>query len=135
MSSRHSASWQLWVGAWLLGGMLVLTGSACSRKSAPTEPNPPASTPNNNAPVIMSLTVDPSQIAIGQSADVIADAGDVDGDALTYTWRAELGSIFGSGSRVVYSAAGCCAGNDNIHLTVADSRGATVSDMATIIVR
>lgn len=50
MPSRASASWQLWVGAWLLRGMLILTGSACSKKSAPTEPNPRAPIPNKAPP-------------------------------------------------------------------------------------
>lgn len=109
--------------------ILIVALAGCSRHS-PTAPAAPA--PVNAAPEIMSLTVNPSQVSIGQSADVLADARDADGDALTYTWQAELGSIFGSGNRVVYSAAGCCAGTDHVHLTVQDSHGASVSSMATV---
>ncbi|MBI5711732.1 MAG: hypothetical protein HZC42_15725 [Candidatus Eisenbacteria bacterium] len=126
MSSRRSASWQSWVGAWLLGGMLILTGSGCSKESAPTEPNPPTPTPNN-APEVMSLTANPSQVQIGRNADVVAEAQDADGDPLIYEWRAELGAIFGDGSSVVYAAGSCCPGTDTIHLTVKDNRGGSAA--------
>lgn len=131
MPSRRSASWQLRVGAWLLGGMLVLAGSACSKTSAPTEPNPPAPTPNT-APEVMSLTADPSQVQVGGNADLVAEARDPDGDPLTYEWRAELGAIFGEGSRVVYAAASCCPGTDTIHLTVRDDRGGSAAATVSI---
>lgn len=111
---------------------ILITALAGCGKQSPTAPAAPA--PVNSSPEIMSLTVNPSQVAIGQSADVVADARDTDGDALTYTWRTELGSIFGSGNRVVYSAAGCCAGTDHIQLTVQDSHGASVSSTATVSV-
>ena len=119
------------LGAVAAGFLLVVSLTGCLGKSATA----PAPAPVNSSPEIMSLTVNPSQIAIGQSADVTADARDPDGDALTYTWRAELGSIFGSGNRVVYSAAGCCAGTDHVHLTVQDSHGATVESTATVNVQ
>lgn len=111
---------------------ILTTALAGCAKQSPTAPAAP--TPVNSSPEIMSLTVNPSQVGIGQSADVVADARDADGDALTYTWQAELGSIFGSGNRVVYSAAGCCAGTDRIHLTVKDSRGAIDLSTATVTV-
>ena len=114
------------------GFLLVVSLVGCSRHA---QTAPAASTPTNSSPEITSLTVNPSQVAIGRSADVAADARDADGDALTYTWRAELGSIFGSGNRVVYSAAGCCAGTDHVHLTVQDSHGATASSTAAVSVQ
>ena len=80
----------------------------------------------------MSVTVNPSQIVYGASADVTADARDADGDALTYSWYAGLGTLFGSGSHVVYTSASCCVGGDQIHLTVTDSRGATASATVSI---
>ena len=82
----------------------------------------------------MSLTVDPSQILYGHNADVTADARDADGDGLTYSWSAGLGTIFGQGNHVVYSSAACCAGTDQIRLMVTDARGASASATATIVV-
>lgn len=118
--------------AWLLA-FVALNVSGCKKGSAPLAPASPPSPPvSNTAPEIMSLTVDPSQILYGHSADVTADARDADGDGLTYNWSAGLGTLFGSGNHVVYSSAACCAGSDQIRLTVTDGRGASASATATI---
>lgn len=120
---------------WLIWAAAILSVSACSKQgAAPLAPAPPPPPPptSNTSPEIMSVTVNPSQIVYGASADVTADARDADGDALTYSWYAGLGTLFGSGSHVVYTSASCCVGGDQIHLTVTDSRGATASATVSI---
>lgn len=118
--SIHLSAWRM-----LLPAALVLALAGCS-KDAPTAPQDSVSTPNN-APTIASLAAIPAQVQVGRNADVVADAIDPDGDPITYEWRAELGAIFGEGSRVVYASGGCCVGVDTIHLTVKDGRGGTVA--------
>ena len=90
--SIHLSAWRM-----LLPAALVLALAGCS-KDAPTAPQDSVSTPNN-APTIASLAAIPAQVQVGRNADVVADAIDPDGDPITYEWRAELGAIFGEGSR------------------------------------
>ena len=122
--------------AWLLAISMALTTVGCKEGAALLAPAPPPPPPpvSNTAPEIISLIVDPSQILYGHSADVTADARDADGDGLTYSWSAGLGTLFGQGNHVAYSSAACCVGTDQIHLTVTDSRGASASASATIVV-
>jgi len=123
-----------WI-AWLLWSVSLSMLAGCSKNEAsPLAPKAPATPPpsSNAAPEIMSLSVNPPQVLIGKNADVVADARDADGDGLTYTWSADRGTLFGSGSTVVYASAACCAGSDNIRLTVTDARGASASAIATI---
>ena len=68
--------------AWLLVASLALITSGCKKATAPLAPAPPPPV-SNTAPEIMSLTVNPSSILYGHSADVTADARDADGDGLT----------------------------------------------------
>ncbi len=125
----------LMVAPWLLAASIALTTAGCKKAAAPLAPAPPPPPPvSNTAPEILSLTVDPTQILYGHSADVTADARDADGDGLTYSWSAGLGTLFGSGNHVVYSSAACCAGSDQIRLTVTDSRGASASATVSIVV-
>jgi hypothetical protein len=125
-SSSH-----LGITAWLVLAALAVMLAACSKE--PTAPAPtPAQPAANNFPEIMSLTANPAQIPVGRNADVIADARDPDNDQLTYEWRADLGAIFGDGSRVVYASGGCCAGTDRVYLTVRDGRGGSASADVTI---
>lgn len=120
--------------AWILAISMTLLAVGCKKGAAPLAPVPAPPPASNTTPEIMSLTVNPSQILYGHSADVTADARDADGDGLTYNWSAGLGTLFGSGNHVVYSAAGCCAGTDQIRLTVTDSRGASASGAVPIVV-
>ena len=120
--------------AWMLAISITLTTVGCRKGAAPLAPAAPPPPVSNTVPEIMSLTVNPSQILYGHSADVTADARDADGDGLTYNWSAGLGTLFGSGSHVVYSSAACCAGTDQIRLTVTDSRGASVAATVSIVV-
>src|SRR6185436_19394100 len=55
-------------------------------------------TPVNDAPTVTLAPVAP--VAEGSSAALHANAADVDGDALTYTWTAAAGTISGNGADV-----------------------------------
>lgn len=95
------------------------------------QPNPTEAGANGNqAPEINSIIIDPLLIRVGTTATVSVDASDPDGDELSYSWSVALGDIIGSGSRVKYTAAFCCVGENTIHVEVKDSRGA--STKATI---
>jgi len=58
----------------------------------------------NNPPVINSLTAYPSSVTPGNISTIICNASDIDGDALTYSWSVQEGSISGNGFTVIYYA-------------------------------
>ncbi|MBU2584259.1 MAG: hypothetical protein KKH32_02895 [Bacteroidetes bacterium] len=89
---------------------------------------------DNNPPIINSLISDKLVIRVGETAKLTVDATDAEGDALTYSWFALLGDIIGNGSTVRYSASYCCAGINDITVTVKDSRGASASKTITLYV-
>lgn len=89
---------------------------------------------DNNPPIINSLISDNLFIRVGETAKLTADATDPERDALTYSWFVLLGDIRGNGSTVRYSAAYCCAGANNITVTVKDSKGASASKTITLYV-
>lgn len=60
--------------------MLVLMSISCS------DDNPVDNKPENHRPVILSLTVFPNIIGPSDSAIVICNATDPDGDTLVYDW-------------------------------------------------
>ena len=60
--------------------------------------------PENNSPIISSLTAETQQLSIGDSTVVCCIASDEDGDSLIYVWEATGGSFYGQGDSVVYIA-------------------------------
>lgn len=77
------------------------------------------------------LTAESTNIAVGGSTELNANAT---GSDLTYSWKIVDyggGDILGSGSEVTYGASTCCAGTNKIECTVSD--GAS-SDTKTITI-
>ena len=104
----------------------LLLSSACS------PPPPPPPPPSNERPIINSLTTEKEVTTLSES-QIACEAGDVNSDNLTYKWSADGGTIKGEGSNITWVAPDA-AGNYTIKVTVADGKGGTVSESATIAV-
>lgn len=91
-----------------------------------------ASFEGNQSPVIQSVYVDPLYIKVGESATIVVNASDPDGDAISFSWSAPLGDIIGSGAQVRYTASYCCLGINSITVIIEDARGAKISDSFNI---
>lgn len=76
----------------------------------------------NQAPIISSLTADPSGVLFGGSATVTCIASDPDGDVVTYSWTASEGNITGVGNKVTWVAPRK-GGSYNISVIVSDGKG------------
>jgi len=89
----------------------------------------------NHAPVISSLTANPSSVDINQTATITCTASDEDvGDTLTYTWNKNGGTFEGStsGSSVTWRAPSA-EGNYTVSCEVSDGE-ATDSEQVIISV-
>jgi len=106
----------------------LLLSSACS---PPPPPTPPTPLPNE-LPIINSLTTEKEVTTLSES-QIVCEASDADGDSLTYQWSADGGTIKGEGSNITWGAPDAI-GNYTIKVTVADGKGGTVSESATISV-
>lgn len=81
----------------------------------------------NHAPVIESLTAEPSPVRQGKTSTIECVASDLDEDELSYLWSANRGNISGQGSTVTWTTPNAC-GTYIITVTVADGRGGEVSE-------
>jgi|GEM_PF-806985 len=77
-----------------------------------------------HAPVISSVTADPTTVGVGASSTITCAATDADGDPLTYAWSADGGTVSASGSSVTWTAPSA-AGEYTVSVTVADGTGRT----------
>jgi hypothetical protein len=59
--------------------------------------------PQNQAPSISSVVIDPNPVSVDSSATIAVSASDPEGDQLTYFYEVTGGLIEGSGSRVIYN--------------------------------
>jgi len=118
----------MWKLFFFLAGFLLLV--SCSKKES--DSNPLSS--GNQDPVINKLKADPETIRVGMISTITCDATDPDGDQLAYSWEASLGYILGSGSKVQYTAASCCIGENTITATVEDGRGGKASKSVKVVV-
>jgi hypothetical protein len=109
--------------------MAAILGVACAAP-APTPPPTPPAQPANESPVISSVTANPTEIVIGDSATITAVAADPDDDPITLTWSASDGTITGSGNQVTWTSSK--SGSSTINLTVSDNRGGQTTGSVTI---
>lgn len=84
------------------------------------EPEEPVST--NRAPVIHSMSADPSIVCPGERSSITATASDPEGDAITYSWKASGGRIVGEGASATWTAPDA-GGTYVITVAVADDHG------------
>lgn len=89
--------------------------------------------PTNRDPVIVSLTVSPGSVTAGGSVIITVTATDQDGDALTYSYVPNGGSITGSGASVTWNAP-TTAGPYSVNVTVSDGKGGTATSTGSLIV-
>ncbi len=80
----------------------------------------------NLPPRIDSLLVEPSAVGEGQQCFLKCGAADPEGEALTFTWEAEKGSLTGSGPTVSWLTP-FDETNSVIKVTVADPQGHTAT--------
>jgi len=98
-----------------------MLGNGCAAPA--TEPIVPESASKpNNAPVISSLTANPSAVLYGDSSTLTCIATDPDYDPIEYIWSVSEGTITGSGKEVTWVAPNK-DGNFNITIIVKDNRG------------
>jgi len=88
----------------------------------------------NTAPVIISLTPTTDRIAPVDVCDIVCEAGDVDGDTLTYTWTADQGEVYGEGRSVKWGAPDT-EGLFRVSVVVDDGRGGTAEQSMSLRVK
>lgn len=115
--------------------LMALAGSVAScggGSDAGSGGTPTSPTPSNRAPVINSMTVNPT-FGVSQvtSFAMTTAATDPDGDAITYAWDFGDGT---SGSGSAYSKMYAGSGVVTVRVTARDARGASASDSRTVTV-
>lgn len=88
----------------------------------------------NSAPVINKFNAEPRKINLNQTSEIECLAFDEDGDTILYEWKSSVGTIDGSGSKIIWTAPGE-DGNYFIACTVSDPDGAGYSDSISVSVR
>jgi hypothetical protein len=78
----------------------------------------------NHNPVINSITANPARIDPGGSTTISVSVSDVDGDPLSYSYSATVGTVVGSGSTALYTAP-TTSDTYRIDVVVSDGNGGT----------
>ena len=87
----------------------------------------------NHPPVILDTIANPETVFIGETSDIFCDAGDSQGDPITYHWETTGGTIIGTGSNVTFQAPNE-PGTYNITVSVDDGKGKTDTDYILLVV-
>jgi hypothetical protein len=90
--------------------------------SSPEPTQPAATGVPNAAPEIISLTAATDRIEPFSLCELVCEAVDPDGDALSYTWTASAGDIFGEGPSIEWGSP-VSEGLYRVSVTADDSRG------------
>ena len=90
--------------------------------------------PPNRPPVCTAVTADRTEVTVGDSVSVTANATDPDGDTLVYTWTATGGRVVGSGPTVTWDTTGLAAGTFTLTAQVDDGHGHVVDCSVTLTV-
>jgi outer membrane protein OmpA-like peptidoglycan-associated protein len=91
--------------------------------------------PPNAPPVCRAVTADRTEVIVGESVSLTADASDPDGDVLVYTWTATGGRVVGSGATVTFDTTGLTPGTYTVTAQVDDGFGHVVDCAVTITVQ
>ena len=117
----------------VIAGIALATAACGGGDSGPRPPTTPSTPPppQNRSPVINSISVSPSfGIAQLTTFTYSASASDPDGDPVTYTWDLAGNPANGASGSITFST----GGSGSFRVTVADNRGASVSDSRAITV-
>jgi len=87
----------------------------------------------NRAPVVDSITINPTSVLRGQTVNVVALVSDPDGDPLTFSYRVSGGTIQGAGANVTWTSPNA-VGTYSITVTVADGQGGTAERAVEVAV-
>jgi hypothetical protein len=88
----------------------------------------------NHPPVIASLQAEPVGVPPAGTCQIVCDATDPDGDALSYNWSYNFGGLAGDGATVTWTAPNS-EGSYNVTVAVTDGRGGEATGELTIDVR
>lgn len=88
----------------------------------------------NRAPIIQSLSANTNVVSSNASLQLVCEASDPNGDAITYTWTAAQGLISGQGAQVQWTAPQS-EGVYDIKVRVADNQGLSVEKTISILVK
>ena len=88
----------------------------------------------NRAPIIHSLSASTNVVSSNASLQLVCEASDPNGDAITYTWTAAQGLISGQGAQVQWTAPQS-EGVYEIKVRVADNQGLSVEKTISILVK
>lgn len=80
----------------------------------------------NSLPIVSSFTSESSEVFLGQTIPLYAQASDPDGDLLTFIWTSSAGSITGSGPTASWTAP-LLGGQYGVTVTATDTLGASAS--------
>jgi hypothetical protein len=91
---------------------------------------------SNTSPVLTAgPTASPATITADQTSGLAVTATDNDGDVLSYTWAAAIGTVVGSGNTAVYTPPVVSVlTQDQVTVTVTDGRGGSVTGTATVTI-
>lgn len=117
---------------------VVLLGLAGCSNTGSNESNPtgPGPTPGNTNPTV-NLNIDRVHLSYGELAQLSVTASDPDGDQVTFTWSATLGSVSASGPTATMASfvAGSQWGQASVTVTASDGRGGTAQATALTYIR
>jgi len=101
--------------------------------AAPTLPPPGG---GNHDPTV-NLDIDPTHLAYRQTATLTVSASDPDGDQVTFTWSAVLGTVLSSGPTATSASftAGNHWGQASVTVTASDGKGGTAQATALTYIR
>lgn len=92
----------------------------------------------NTWPTVTKVLASPGQISAGGSTQLIATAGDADGDALSFAWNGTCPGHYAPSAvaqnPTFVAAATAAAGPCNLTVHVSDGRGGTNDGLVTIVV-
>lgn len=88
----------------------------------------------NTPPVIIDIRPAMDRIAPLDTCSIICEAGDPDGDELTYTWTADQGDIYGDGRSVKWGAPEA-EGLFRVSVKIDDGRGGTAEQSISLRVK
>jgi hypothetical protein len=88
--------------------------------------------PQNDPPVINSVSANPESVAVGAAATLAVDAYDADGDLLTYVWFCDCGAIEAQTGHTATWRAPVSAGEYGVNVYVSDGKNPAVLGNVTV---